>query len=486
MHRSVHEPGSKDSYQRSKARTPSNPPSPLKEKQSAASFFGRVSNLSQVVSAAVSTYSSNYNKDRHFTLLVIDDSNTDWSGYFRGKKLHKDWDVRLEQAEFQDISLSATSSGGVIVTVAPDRAGVRTSRSFKPDLLLIRQNLKNATEDHKNILLGFQFGGVPSINSLTSVYNFQDKPWVYAHLRDIQQKLGIEKFPLINQQYFPDHRDMVPSCQFPCVFKVGHAHGGLGKVKVENETAYQDIASVVAVSGQYVTVEGYVEAKHDLHIFKIGDFYRAIKCSHCCDCRRPSISGNWKTNSNQIVVEEVPVLDRYKLWIDQVSQMFGGLSICSLEAVVGKDDSEHIIEVNDCAMKLMGETAEEDREMIAQLVLNKMEKVCTVGEAGHMRKSETIETDLTEGGGIKQQRNICRTDSRVSSMSVSGASVTSATSEGSSSTKKGTSEKGMSETSRDSDTTLEDNEKNDNVVEGEDTMKNLRTSFAGLFGSDLK
>ena len=40
---------------------------------------------------------------------------------------------------------------------------------------------------------------------------------------------------------------------------------------------------------------------------------------------------------------------------------------------VGKDDSEHIIEVNDCAMKLIGETAEEDRQMIAQLVLDKME-----------------------------------------------------------------------------------------------------------------
>ena len=53
--------------------------------------------------------------------------------------------------------------------------------------------------------------------------------------------------------------------------------------------------------------------------------------------------------------------------------MFGGLSICSLEAVVGKDDSEYIIEVNDCAMKLMGETAEEDRQMIAQLVLKRME-----------------------------------------------------------------------------------------------------------------
>ena len=53
--------------------------------------------------------------------------------------------------------------------------------------------------------------------------------------------------------------------------------------------------------------------------------------------------------------------------------MFGGLDICSLEAVVGKDDSEHIIEVNDCAMTLMGETAAEDRDMIAGLVMKQME-----------------------------------------------------------------------------------------------------------------
>ena len=71
--------------------------------------------------------------------------------------------------------------------------------------------------------------GVPSLNSLASVYNFQvshtvmpnqfpiqfviiliqDKPWVFAHLRDIQRELGKEKFPLINQQYFPDHKEMV-------------------------------------------------------------------------------------------------------------------------------------------------------------------------------------------------------------------------------------------------------------------------------------
>ena len=53
--------------------------------------------------------------------------------------------------------------------------------------------------------------------------------------------------------------------------------------------------------------------------------------------------------------------------------MFGGLSICSLEAVVGKDDTEHIIEVNDCALNLLGDTVEEDRQMIADLVLVKLQ-----------------------------------------------------------------------------------------------------------------
>ena len=85
---------------RAKARTPSSPASPLKEKQQPASFFGRVTNLSQVkhcldfltlplnckqkslqvVTAAVTTYAGSYNKDRHFTLLVIDDCNTEWWG----------------------------------------------------------------------------------------------------------------------------------------------------------------------------------------------------------------------------------------------------------------------------------------------------------------------------------------------------------------------------------------------------------------------
>lgn len=53
-------------------------------------------------------------------------------------------------------------------------------RSFKPDFVLVRQHVKDANEDWRNIVIGLQYGGVPSINSLNAVYNFLDKPWVVS------------------------------------------------------------------------------------------------------------------------------------------------------------------------------------------------------------------------------------------------------------------------------------------------------------------
>lgn len=65
--------------------------------------------------------------------------------------------------------------------------------------------------------------------------------------------------------------------------------------------------------------------------------------------------------------------ERYRQWVDETSELFGGLEICALEIVVGKDGREHIIEVNDSALTLMGDTQEEDRRHIADLVTQRMQ-----------------------------------------------------------------------------------------------------------------
>ncbi|KOB75981.1 Synapsin, partial [Operophtera brumata] len=113
----------------------------------------------------------------------------------------------------------------------------------------------------------------------------------------------------------------VTAPKFPVVIKIGHAHSGVAKVKVDTATDFQ----------------------------KIGTNYKAFM--------RKSISGNWKTNQGSAILEAIGMNDRYKMWIDEVSEIFGGLEVCALELVVGKDGREHIIELNDSATSSVSGTS---------------------------------------------------------------------------------------------------------------------------------
>lgn len=87
--------------------------------------------------------------------------------------MHGEYDIRVEQAEFKELSVSASSDAGVTASIILAKSGNKVVRSFRPDFLLVRQNVRDANEDHRNLLLGFQYGNIPSVNSLESIYHFQ-------------------------------------------------------------------------------------------------------------------------------------------------------------------------------------------------------------------------------------------------------------------------------------------------------------------------
>eukprot|EP01111_Echinosteliopsis_oligospora_P011039 TRINITY_DN3541_c0_g1_i1.p1 TRINITY_DN3541_c0_g1~~TRINITY_DN3541_c0_g1_i1.p1 ORF type:complete len:295 (-),score=86.44 TRINITY_DN3541_c0_g1_i1:74-958(-) len=204
------------------------------------------------------------------------------------------------------------------------------------------------------------------MNSLESAYMCLERPIVFGELKQIQKKLKKEGivFPLIQQNYYPHHREMIITPDFPLVGKIGHAHAGYGKMKIKSDEEIQDFKSIIAINNDYVTLEPFVQWDFDMRIQKIGRDYRGFKRT----------SPNWKGNTgNSSVIEDLEVTPVYKRWVDECSRLFGGLDILGLDLLHSKETGrDYILELNDTAIGLVHKYEIEDMSLMRDMALAKL------------------------------------------------------------------------------------------------------------------
>jgi len=292
------------------------------------------------------------------TLLVIGGSpSINWEQVFCDASLPSGEKIHVEWSPWEEISLvSYADSGKALVST-------KRNKSFSPDFLLVRGAARGIfNQDYRNLLYGFAFVGVPSVNSLESLYWCQEKPLIYSRLMKLKKKLGAANFPLIEQTYYPSWRTMTFTPTLPLVAKLGTVHAGFGKMKISTQEEFNDFSSIIACQDKYVTAEPFITWDYDFRLQKIGNHYRSFR-------RR---SDNWKGRGLGSRDEDVELSDKHKMWIEQVSSALG-MDILSIDGVhSAADDKEYILEINDSAIGLVERHLEQDLQHIRELVLIKM------------------------------------------------------------------------------------------------------------------
>lgn len=299
-------------------------------------------------------------------LLVIQADKFDWSSIFSGTTLNDGREVKVFQVGWQDIIVHADTYSKDTRPIVEVRGPKGENTTICPDFVLIRNEVLTPSFDGRQLLSGLMFSGIQSINSLESIYLSCDRAAMMGQLHRIHRKLGDEDFPVIHQHFASGHRGLFYGYTFPAVVKVGSAHAGAGKMQVTDHHQLQDFRSVLAMMpNEHCFVEPFVKGAYDLRIQKIGPNLRAFS--------RVDMSGEWKTNTGTSLMEEIPIKPRWKVWVDEVKSMFGGMDILTVDAIVEESSGkEYILEVNGTSSGLHPDCADEDNKHIRDLVVEKL------------------------------------------------------------------------------------------------------------------
>ena len=190
------------------------------------------------------------NKQKGIKLLVIyGHDSTSFIDLFNKCKLKDGTPIIVEQCSWKSLSLTTCSDSlKPVCSLLPERRPIKGTnqnrfRTFQPDFLLIRALSRTIGpgSDHRNTLYGFMISQTPSINSLKSMHFMNERPIMYAELVRLNRKYGQDKFPLIQTNYYDKSQEMIITPTYPLVVKIGHAHAGYGKMRLQTHQDFIDL-----------------------------------------------------------------------------------------------------------------------------------------------------------------------------------------------------------------------------------------------------
>jgi glutathione synthase/RimK-type ligase-like ATP-grasp enzyme len=327
--------------------------------------------------------------------VVIMDGNSlhDWVGMFAGRTLKDGTPIRVVQASWVETALTYYSElretkskipfkgsksykkydcNLLVAPMAESEGKVKRPSTLivQPDFVIARNQVRALTQetDKRSVLYGLMCAGVPSINSLHSIYMNLERPVVYAALAEIERRIGHDAFPLISFNYYSEYKQLMITPQFPAVVKISHAHRGMGKMKINDSEQFRDISTVIALDNHYCTAEPFIESEYGIRVQKIGKNNYTV-------FRKDFTGSGWKSQFGGSSLREIPLEDKYKVWADECSELFGGLDILAIDALHGKDGKDYIIELNDTAIGLTPGYWEKQTKLIVNMAIDKMNEI---------------------------------------------------------------------------------------------------------------
>ncbi|XP_048785905.1 synapsin-1-like isoform X4 [Lagopus muta] len=146
-------------------------------------------------------------------LLVVGRPQTDWVKLFRGKSVHGDVELRVEQAQFSELSCLASSHGALTVTIEPQRGAVRRLR---PDFVLLREApLGGPGGAAGRFITGLLLGGVPASTPLSAAITAANPAAALAQAMQLQKELGSERFPMAPLRFCHRPRALLTAPHLP-------------------------------------------------------------------------------------------------------------------------------------------------------------------------------------------------------------------------------------------------------------------------------